>query len=146
EAAAGYPSVAARHAAMTSAAQDSRMLAAALDELATALDARERACTLATREAQAGGFDSLELARSAVLRPAEQSAMSDQVSSWTRKLAALRAAAAAPEFGGLDPAMADVVRADAERAATELARARDAEQEAKTGHETLRARSDRLSG
>jgi len=146
EAAAGYPSVAARQTAIANAAQDSRMLAAALDELAAALDARERACARATREAQAGGFDSLQLARSAVLQPAEQSAVRDQVASWTRKLAALRAATAAPELDGLDPALAGVVRADAERAAAELAAARDAEQKAKTEHETLRARADRLNG
>src|SRR5262249_9500218 len=79
EAGAGYPAVAARHAAIASAAQDSRMLAAALDELAAALEARERAGAIATLEAQAGGFESLELARSAVLRQAERSAMSDQV-------------------------------------------------------------------
>ena len=146
DAAAGYRSVAARHAAIAQAAEGSRVLATALDELAAALEARERAQAAAMREALAGGFDSLELARPAVLRPAEQSVLSEQVAAWARELTALRAAAAAPELAGLDPVSAGEVGAAAERAAAELAAARDAEQDARTAHETLRARAARFAG
>src|SRR6266568_4520862 len=145
QAAQGCPSVAARSAALGQAAEGSRLLAAALDELAAAVDAAAGARGRAAREAQASGFDTLELARSAVLRPAEQSALSEQVASWTRELTALQAAAAAADLTGLDPDLAGEVHAAAERAASALARARDAEQDARTGHETQRARDGRLS-
>src|SRR6266568_2829986 len=145
QAAQGCPSVAARSAALGQAAEGSRLLAAALDELAAAVDAAAGARGRAAREAQASGFDTLELARSAVLRPAEQSALSEQVASWTRELTALQAAAAAADLTGLDPDLAGEVHAAAEQAAAALARARDAEQDARTGHETQRARDGRLS-
>ena len=145
QAAQGCPSVAARSAALGQAAEGSRLLAGALDELAAAVDAAAGARGRAAREAQASGFDTLELARSAVLRPAEQSALSEQVASWTRELTALQAAAAAADLTGLDPDLAGEVHAAAERAASALARARDAEQDARTGHETQRARDGRLS-
>src|SRR6266704_2458800 len=137
--------LAALSAALGQAAEGSRLLAGALDELAAAVDAAAGARGRAAREAQASGFDTLELARSAVLRPAEQSALSEQVASWTRELTALQAAAAAADLTGLDPDLAGEVHAAAERAASALARARDAEQDARTGHETQRARDGRLS-
>ena len=146
EAAAGYPSVAARHEALMKASAASRVLASALDELAAALDARERTLARATREALASGFESLEVARSAVLSPARLAAMDEQVASWTRELSALRAGAAAQELAGLDPATADQARAAAERAAQELVSARVAEQDARTAFETLRERAERFEG
>src|SRR6266704_3683861 len=137
--------LAALSAALGQAAEGSRLLAGALDELAAAVDAAAGARGRAAREAQASGFDTLELARSAVLRPAEQSALSEQVASWTRELTALQAAAAAADLTGLDPDLAGEVHAAAERAASALARAGDAEQNARTAHETQRARAARLS-
>src|SRR6266700_3335791 len=137
--------LAALNATLAQAAQGCPSVAAALDELAAAVDAAAGARGRAAREAQASGFDTLELARSAVLRPAEQSALSEQVASWTRELTALQAAAAAADLTGLDPDLAGEVHAAAERAASALARARDAEQDARTGHETQRARDGRLS-
>src|SRR6266705_3582564 len=63
QAAQGCPSVAARSAALGQAAEGIRLLAAALDELAAAVDAAAGARGRAAREAQASGFDTLELAR-----------------------------------------------------------------------------------
>src|SRR6266568_3535405 len=61
------------------------------------------------------------------------------------ELAAAVDAAAGADLTGLDPDLAGEVHAAAERAASALARARDAEQDARTGHETQRARDGRLS-
>jgi exonuclease SbcC len=116
----------------------------ALDELASALDSQASTRARAKREALASGFDSLELASAAVLRPAERSAMSEQVASWTRELTALRAATAAPDLAGLDAARAADVYSAAQRAAVDLASARVAEQEARTAHEALRSKAGRL--
>jgi hypothetical protein len=80
----------------------------------------------------ARGFDSLDLARSAVLTPAQQAMLGDEVASWTRRLAALQSAAEAPDLAGLDPANADEMRSRASRAAVGLARAREIEQQART--------------
>ncbi|HYS30948.1 MAG TPA: AAA family ATPase [Streptosporangiaceae bacterium] len=145
QAAQGHPSVAARRAGLEQAAEGSRQLAAALDELAAALDAAAQARDRAAREGLASGFGTLELARLAVLGPTEQSALGERVASWTRELTALQAAAASPDLAGLDPDLAGQAHASAEQAAAALARAGDAEQNARTAHETQRARAARLS-
>ena len=88
----GYESVTARQHALRSAAEASRALAAALDRLAGALSAERKARCLAGDEALARGFDCLDAARSAALTPGRQSALEDEVATWSRALVALQAA------------------------------------------------------
>src|SRR6266567_156176 len=123
DAAAGHPSVAARRTALGQAAEASRLLASALGRLAAALDAQRKARATAAEEALASGFNSLELARSAVLTPEQQTVLGEQVTSWDRSLTALQASAQAPDLAGLDPAQAGAVRASAQRTAADLTRA-----------------------
>jgi len=144
EAAAGYRSVSARRTALGQAAADTGALATALEHLAVALDdvaeIRDRAGT----EALASGFDSLAAARSAVLAPEQQSLLGDQVASWTRKLTMLQSTAGAADLAGLDPAQADEIRIQAQRAAAALELAREAEQLALTARDALADRAKRL--
>jgi DNA repair protein SbcC/Rad50 len=144
EAAAGYRSVAARQAALRQAAADIGRLAAALDRLAAALEDEVAARGRAETEALASGFGSLDAARSAVLTPEQQSALSDQVASWQTALTTLQAGAEAADLAGLDPARADETRASAQRAAAVVALARDAEQHARTSRDALANRTKRL--
>jgi exonuclease SbcC len=144
EAAAGYRSVAARQAALRQAAADIGHLATALDRLAAALEDEVAARGRAEAEAVASGFGSLDAARSAVLAPEQQSALSDQVASWRSALTTLQAGAEAADLAGLDPARADEVRASAHRAAADLALAREAEQHARTARDALADRTERL--
>lgn len=146
EAAGAYRSVADRRTALRQGAEASRVLASALARLAAALDTERKARDTAAEEALASGFESLDLARPAVLAPGQQSVLDRAVTAWEQELTALRAAAAAPDLAGLDPAQADAVRQFARDAAARLARAREAEQDARTAQETLRARVGRLRG
>jgi exonuclease SbcC len=144
EQAGAHSSVAARLAVLRQAAAGGRVLASALDRLAAALDAERTARERVGKEAMARGFDSLDLARSAVLTPAQQAMLGDEVALWTRRLAALQAAAGAPDLAGLDPAGAHEVRLRASQAVAGLARAREIEQEARTAHDGLLARAERF--
>lgn len=146
QAAAGYPSVAARQNAVRLAAEDTGALATALDKLAAALEAQAGARSRAETEAQARGFGSLPAAARAVLTPPQQSSLGAEVESWTRRLTALRAAAEAGDLAGLDPAHADQAQASARQAEAELALARQAEQQAVTARDSLAVRTQRLAG
>ena len=146
EAAGDYPSVAARRAALSQAAEASRLLAAALGRLAAALAAEQKARATAATEALASGFDSLPEVRSAVLTPDQQLALGEHVASWDRALAAFQAAAQAPDLAALDPAQAGEIRAAAQRAAESLTRAMQAEQDARTAHDAQLVRAERLTG
>jgi exonuclease SbcC len=143
-AAQGHPSVAQRQAALGGAAETNRSLAAALDQLAAALADERRAGERAEREAAARDFATADLASSALLTPADQAVLDEQVTGWVTALAALRAAAAADELAGLDPGQAGAVHAAAQAAAGALARAQEAEQEVRTAHDTVQARIGRL--
>jgi exonuclease SbcC len=140
----GYESVTARQHALRSAAEASRVLAAALDRLAGALSAERKARCLAGDEALARGFDCLDAARSAALTPGRQSALEDEVAMWSRVLVALQAAIGSPDLAGLDPARADDVEAAAKRAAAGLAHAREAEQRARAVRDGYLARAGRF--
>ena len=144
EAAGCYPSVSTRQAALREAAATDRALGAVLDQIAAALASEALARASAEAEALNRGFETLTLARSAVLTPKRQLALNEQVTSWVMTLTALTSAAQAPELAGLDPERADDVRAHARRAAADLASAQQAEQEARTASDTLLARTDRL--
>jgi len=144
EAAAGYRSVSAKQTAFRQAAADTGALATALDQLAVALDDLAEARDRAGTEALASGFDSLAAARSAVLAPDQQTLLDDQVASWTRKLTTLQATAGTADLAGLDPARADEVRTQAQRAAAALELARAAEQLALTARDALADRANRL--
>ncbi|HVB42287.1 MAG TPA: AAA family ATPase [Streptosporangiaceae bacterium] len=145
EAACSYPSVAARQRALRAAAESERALGAAFDELAAALAVRDQARERALSEAAGSGFDTLDLARSAVLAPRAQAALGDEVASWSTRLTELRSAARLPELAGLDPAQAGQAHATAQRAVAELGTAREAEQEARTAREAQLDRAQRLS-
>jgi exonuclease SbcC len=144
EAASGHRSVAARQAALCQVATGVGVLATALEGLAAALDGETETRHRAAAEALASGFGSLESAKSAVLAPERQAALSDQVASWTQTLTALRTAAEAADLAGLDPARADEIRAAAQRAAADLALASEADQRTRTASESLADRTERL--
>ncbi len=169
KAASPYPSVAARQAALEAGAARDRSLAAVLTDLAGALDAAERARRVAEDEALSSGFgpewmtagaaagatgalqldlgggaEALDQARAAVLVPAEQARLGDQVGAWTRTLAELRSAACAPELAGLDPSEAGAAGEAARLAVAVLDRAREAEQEARSARDAQVARAGRL--
>ncbi len=146
EAAGPHPSVAARQAALRRDAEAGRALAAALGQLGAALDAARDAELRARDEAQARGFATAGQAGSALLAPGEIARLEDQVTSWATALTELRAAVQAPDLAGLDPAAAAEAHEAARLAVAELARAREAEQEARTAHEALLARAGRLEG
>jgi DNA repair protein SbcC/Rad50 len=143
-AAQGYPSVAARQATLRRAAEADRSLAAALDTLAAAQSDQARAQARAEQESAARGLRHPDQARAALLSPGEQDELAAQVSAWTETLAGLRAATAAGEFAGLDPDRAGEVHAAAAAAADELARAAEAEREARVAHQSWATRAARL--
>jgi len=108
--------------------------------LADETKARDRAAT----EALARGFAGLAEAGAAALAPQEQAALAEQVVSWEASLAALKATAEAPDLAGLDPQGAEEAAARAERAAADLARARDGEREARDAHGEAKRRAVRF--
>jgi DNA repair protein SbcC/Rad50 len=173
EAASPFPSVSARQSALALAASADFALADALSELAGALDALVRARRRAEDEALASGFGSVaagsvapgsdapgsdapgsvaaddraraaELARSAVRAPDEQARLEEQVASWERTLAELKAGLGAPDLADLNPELADEAREAAERASGEHVVSRGVEQEARSAHDTLRRDAERF--
>jgi DNA repair protein SbcC/Rad50 len=143
-AAQGHPSVAARQAALRAAAVADRELAAALDTLAVARAEQARAQARASQESAARGFGQPEQASAALLSPAQQDELATQVTTWTETLAGLRAALAADDLAGLDPGQADQVHTAARDTAAALARAEEAEQEARDANHGWAGRADRL--
>ena len=161
KAASPYPSVSARKQAVEAGRRAQLARAAALADLAAALDAAERARCLAESQAVASGFAgvaaddgmlpldvgggrALELAAASVRAPAEQARLDEQVTDWTRELAALRSATQAPELTGIDAGEADAAAAQAEAAVAALKAAREAEQEARSARDANQKRSERL--
>jgi DNA repair protein SbcC/Rad50 len=140
----GYPSVAARQVALRESAAADRALAKALDALAARLADEAKARERATKEALARGFAGPEEARSAMLTPQEQAALTNEVSSWEAGLAKLSAAVDAADLAGLDPEGAAGARAREDRAATALARAQAAELAARRAHEEVERRAARF--
>ena len=140
----GHATVAARQKALRTAAAADRKLAAALDTLAAARAEQARAQARAGQEAAARGFGQPDQARAALLSPAQQDELAAQVSAWTETLAGLRAAVDADDLAGLDPAQAGEVHAAARAAADALARAEQAEQEARDAHQGWTGRAARL--
>jgi exonuclease SbcC len=145
EAAAGYASVAGRQAALAGAAAGDRARAAALDQLAAAVAEEAGARERADREARASGFAVLEEARAANLVAGQQEDLQQQVTDWDRTLAALTAAAQAPDLAGLDPAAADGTRERAQAAAAARDRAVDAEASVRAAYELLESRRQRFA-
>jgi exonuclease SbcC len=145
EAAAGYASVAARQAALAGAAAGDRARAAALDQLAAAVAEEAGARERADREARASGFAVLAEARAANLVTSQQEDLQQQVTAWDRTLAALTAAARAPDLAGLDPAAADGTRERAQAAAAARERAADAEASVRAAYELLDSRRQRFA-
>jgi DNA repair protein SbcC/Rad50 len=144
EAAAGHASVAERQAALAGAAAGDRARAAALDQLATAVTEEAGARERADREARASGFAVVEEARAANLVSGQQEDLQQQVAAWDRTLAALTAAARAPDLAGLDPAEADGTRERAQAAAAARERAVDAETSVRAAYELLDSRRQRF--
>jgi len=140
-----YPSVAVRQAALRAAAETHRRLAAGIARLAGTLEAAGRAAARAEAEATAGGFATLELARAAVLAPAEQEAAEAGVRAWDERLSALRAAAEAPELASLDAGRSGEAHAAVQRAASDLAIARAAADKAKVELAGSQDRGERLA-
>jgi DNA repair protein SbcC/Rad50 len=140
-----HGSVAARQAALRSAAAADRELAGALAALQAASAAQARARQRAEAEAAAGGFATPELAAAALLPAARQAELADQAAAWTQELAALRAAATAVELAGLDPDQAAEVAAVARAAVAALARAQEAEREARAAGQEWAGRVRRLA-
>jgi exonuclease SbcC len=145
DAAQGHPSVAARQAALRESAARDRALGKALDSLARRLVAETAARARAEAEARARGFATPEDAAAAVLSSQEQAGLAALVLSWDETLAALTAAAGAPELAGLDPGEAEQTAARALAAAAALARAQAAEQEVRGTHEAAKRKAERLS-
>ncbi|HEX6855791.1 MAG TPA: AAA family ATPase [Streptosporangiaceae bacterium] len=145
EAAAGYASVAGRQDALAEAAAGDRARAAALDQLAGAVAEEAGARERASREARASGFAVLEEARAANLVTSQQEDLQQQVAAWDRTLAALTAAARAPDLAGLDPAAADGTRDRAQAAAAARDRAVDAEASVRAAYELLDSRRQRFA-
>ncbi len=143
-AAQGHPSVAARRAALRRAAAADRELARVLDDFGSASAQQRRARDQAEQEAADRGFDRAELAAAALLSPRQQADLDEQVTSWATGLAAVQAAASAPDLAGLDPAQAGQAQAAAGAAAEALARAEAAEREVRAAHQAAKARVSRL--
>jgi exonuclease SbcC len=144
EAAAGHASVAERQAALAGAAAGDRARAAALDQLAAAVTEEAGARERAGREARASGFAVVAEARAANLVSSQQEDLQQQVAAWDRTLAALTAAARAPDLAGLDPAAADGTRERAQAAATARERAVDAEASVRAAYDLLDSRRQRF--
>jgi len=145
EAAAGYPSVSDRQAALVGAAAGDRARAAALDQLAAAVAEEAGARERADREARASGFAVLAEARAANLVTHEQEDLQQQVTAWDRTLAALTAAAQAPDLVGLDPASAAATTERAKTASAARERAVDAEASVRAAYELLDSRRQRFA-
>jgi DNA repair protein SbcC/Rad50 len=143
-AAAGYPSVAARQAALRQSAAGDRALGKALDRLAAVLDGAAKAAERVRSEALARGFGGPQEVMSAVLAPKRQADLEAQAGSWQEKLATLTSMAQAPELAGLDPTQAEQVRASAAEAAAALAQAQDAERAARDAHEQAKRTAARF--
>ncbi len=143
-AAAGYPAVADRQEALRATAVRQMALAAALDGLAAALAAQQKARAKAEDEALAGGFATLEQARTAVLTPDDQARLDAQVAAWNARLTALQAAAEADDLAGLDVAQAPQAQAAAGVAAAALGHAQEAEQDVRRSGERAAERAARL--
>jgi exonuclease SbcC len=125
-AAAGYPTVAARHAALRAEAVTFDALADAVASLANALEVRDVALTRARAEADATGFAALDEARAAVLPRHAQGELRAVSSEWGTIAAGLGGALA--EFDGLDVRDAAQVTAAAHAARQSVA---DAEVQAR---------------
>jgi exonuclease SbcC len=122
EAAAGYPSVAARIKALELSASRALELVQFINSVDAAAVLASGAARRATAEAVGAGFDDLAEARAAI-QPVDQLAgLRALVGSWAEEAAALRGAVAAEEFAGLlaDEAAASA-RFDAARAEVESA-------------------------
>jgi exonuclease SbcC len=143
--AAGHESVASRQAALTGAALAGRARAEAIDRLASAVTEEARATERADREARASGFTTVEEARAANLVASEQEDLQQRVASWDRTLAALTAAARAPDLTGLDPAAAAEIAERARGAAAARERAVDAEASVRAAYELLDRRRQRFA-
>ncbi|HEY4853331.1 MAG TPA: AAA family ATPase [Streptosporangiaceae bacterium] len=141
----GYPAVAARQRALLTCAVKDKALAAALDGVAVAVTAEQRARVTVEQEALARGFATLEQARSAVATPDAQARLDAQVASWNSTLCALKAAAEADDLAGLDSGEAPAAAEAAAAAAQALARAQEAEQDARRSRERAAERAARLS-
>jgi exonuclease SbcC len=141
----GYPAVAARQRALRARAVRDKALAAALDGVAVACTAEQRARVTAEQEARARGFATLEEAGSAAATPDAQARLDAQVTSWNSTLCALKAAAEADDLAGLDSGEAPAAAAAAVAAAAALARAQEAEQDARRSRERAAERAARLS-
>jgi DNA repair protein SbcC/Rad50 len=144
DAAQGYPSVTARQAALRETAARGRAVAAALDQLATALAVRDAATGRAQREAAVQGFASLGEARTAVVGPAEQAALAAEVESWAGTMARLEAATQAGDLDGLDPAQAEEIYDRAREAEAALTGAQEAERDVRGAHDAAQAKAERL--
>ena len=144
DAARGHPSVVARQAALRESVAQDRALGKALDSLAGCIAAQTAARGRAEAHARAQGFGSPEEAASAALTSQEQASLAAEVRSWDETLAALTAAAAAPELDGLDPAQAQETAARTQTATAALARAQEAEQEVRGAHEAAKVKAARL--
>ncbi len=134
-AAEGHPAVAARVAALRRDAELAAALAAALASLATAVHARDQAHARASVEAAAQGFADLGEVDGAVLTADERLAEAAAAQAWLTEGAALRRAWADAAAGGLDPAGADEIFAEAERAVHDLAQAETAARTAAVEHD-----------
>jgi DNA repair protein SbcC/Rad50 len=144
-AAQGHPAVSARQAALRRSAAADRELGTALDRLASALAAQQKARGQAGAEALARGFAGLQDARRAAASPSVLAALDAQVTSWNAALAALKAAARDDDLAGLDPGQAPGVYAAATATAGALARAQDAERDVRSARERAAERALRLS-
>jgi len=141
----GYPAVSARQRALRTRAVKDKALAVALDRVAAAVAAEQRARVRVEQEALARGFATPEQARSAVAAPDVQARLDAQVTAWNSTLCALRAAAEADDLAGLDPGEAPAAAAAAAAAAEALARAQEAEQDVRRSRERAAERATRLS-
>jgi len=145
DAAQGHPSVAARQAALRRSAEADRALGGALDALAARLADEARVRERAQGEALASGFASLEAAAAAALPRDEQAALAGQVSDWDGKLAAVTAAARAPDLAALDPGRAEEAAAGADATAADLAWAQQAEREALAASQDAARKAERFA-
>jgi len=144
-AAAGHPSVAARQVALRDAAARDRALGSVLDSLARCISAEAAARDRAGAEARARGFATPEDAAAAVLGSQEQAGLAAEVRSWDETLAAVTAAAAAPELAGLDPGDAEQTADRAADASAVLEEAQAAERTVRGEHEAAKVKAERLA-
>jgi exonuclease SbcC len=139
-----YPSVAARQAALRQQAAAASTLAQALETLTVVRAAEDETRARAEQELRSGGFATLAAARAAVLGPDEQTSLAARVTSWTRTLDGLTAAATAADLAGLDAGRADEVHRAAQATAAAHAEAQSADREVREAQQSLAARAQRL--